>query len=174
MMMTTTTTVMNTSPREGKSIRSNDIYYMNFNPKGNKCIWKTQIYFLNCRWYFMYTIITDLFDIDIHIFTVIKFLFNLVVKFKYINRRRERLNSITNEKKKKPTTKWWWRRKQQLWILVSGRERVLEVTIYNTWILSLGLEREKKRERVMEGTSERTIVEKIYNYHIFKKTIYFI
>ena len=26
----------------------------------------------------------DLFDIDIHIFTVIKFLFNLVVKFKYI------------------------------------------------------------------------------------------
>ena len=25
----------------------------------------------------------DLFDIDIHIFTVIKFLFNLVVKFKY-------------------------------------------------------------------------------------------
>ena len=75
---------MNTSPREGKSIGSNDIYYMNFNPKGNKCIWKTQIYFLNCRWYFMYMIITDLFDIDIHIFTVIKFLFNLVVKFKYI------------------------------------------------------------------------------------------
>jgi len=34
--------------------------------------------------YFMYMIITDLFDIDIHIFTVIKFLFNLVVKFKYI------------------------------------------------------------------------------------------
>ena len=32
----------------------------------------------------MYMIITDLFDIDIHIFTVIKFLFNLVVKFKYI------------------------------------------------------------------------------------------
>ena len=29
-------------------------------------------------------IIIDLFDIDIHIFTVIKFLFNLVVKFKYI------------------------------------------------------------------------------------------
>ena len=29
--------------------------------------------------YFMYMIITDLFDIDIHIFTVIKFLFNLVV-----------------------------------------------------------------------------------------------
>ena len=29
-------------------------------------------------------IITDLFDIDIHIVTVIKFLFNLVVKFKYI------------------------------------------------------------------------------------------
>ena len=28
----------------------------------------------------MYMIITDLFDIDIHIFTVIKFLFNLVVK----------------------------------------------------------------------------------------------
>ena len=28
--------------------------------------------------------ITDLFDIDFHIFTVIKFLFNLVVKFKYI------------------------------------------------------------------------------------------
>ena len=28
-------------------------------------------------------IIIDLFDIDIHIFTVIKFLFNLVVKFKY-------------------------------------------------------------------------------------------
>ena len=33
---------------------------------------------------FMYMIITDLFDIDIHIFTVIKFLYNLVVKFKYI------------------------------------------------------------------------------------------
>ena len=33
-----TTTVMNTSPREGKSIGSNDIYYMNVNPKGNKCI----------------------------------------------------------------------------------------------------------------------------------------
>ena len=32
------TTVMNTSPWEGKSIGSNDIYYMNFNPKGNKCI----------------------------------------------------------------------------------------------------------------------------------------
>ena len=32
----------------------------------------------------MYMIITDLFDVDIHIFTVIKFLFNLVVKFKYI------------------------------------------------------------------------------------------
>ena len=32
----------------------------------------------------MYMIITDLFDIDIHIFTVIKFLFNFVVKFKYI------------------------------------------------------------------------------------------
>ena len=30
----------------------------------------------------MYMITTDLFDIDIHIFTVIKFLFNLVVKFK--------------------------------------------------------------------------------------------
>ena len=86
MMMTTTTTVMNTSPREGKSSGSNDIYYMNFNPKGNKCIWKTQIYFIICRWYFMYMIITDLFDIDIHIFTVIKFLFNLVVKFKYIMR----------------------------------------------------------------------------------------
>ena len=28
-------------------------------------------------------IIIDLFDIDIHIFTVIKFLFNLVVRFKY-------------------------------------------------------------------------------------------
>ena len=41
MMMTTTTTVMNTSPREGKSSGSNDIYYMNFNPKGNKCIRKT-------------------------------------------------------------------------------------------------------------------------------------
>ena len=32
----------------------------------------------------MYTIITDLFDIDIHIFTDINFLYNLVVKFKYI------------------------------------------------------------------------------------------
>ena len=30
-------------------------------------------------------IIMDLFDIDFHIFTVIKFLFNLVVRFKYIN-----------------------------------------------------------------------------------------
>ena len=29
-------------------------------------------------------IIIDLFDIDFHIFTVIKFLFNLVVRFKYI------------------------------------------------------------------------------------------
>ena len=28
-------------------------------------------------------IIIDLFDIDFHIFTVIKFLFNLVVRFKY-------------------------------------------------------------------------------------------
>ena len=37
-----------------------------------------------------------------HIFTVIKFLFNLVVRFKYISLR---LNSITNEKKKKSTTK---------------------------------------------------------------------
>ena len=52
--------------------------------KGNKCIWKTQIYFIICRWYFMYMIITDLFDIDIHIFTVIKFLFNLGVRFNYI------------------------------------------------------------------------------------------
>ena len=32
----------------------------------------------------MYMIITDLFDIDIHIFTVIKFLFNLGVRFNYI------------------------------------------------------------------------------------------
>ena len=38
----------------------------------------------------MYMIITDLFDIDIHIFTVIKFLFNLVVKFKYIEQRMKR------------------------------------------------------------------------------------
>ena len=30
-------------------------------------------------------IIIDLFDIDFHIFTVIKFLFNLVVRFKYIH-----------------------------------------------------------------------------------------
>ena len=29
-----------------------------------------------------------IFDIDIHIFTVIKFLFNLVVKFKYIQTRK--------------------------------------------------------------------------------------
>ena len=29
-------------------------------------------------------IIIDLFDIDFHIFTVIKFLFNLVVRFNYI------------------------------------------------------------------------------------------
>ena len=33
-------------------------------------------------------IIIDLFDIDIHIFTVIKFLFNLVVRFNYMKRRR--------------------------------------------------------------------------------------
>ena len=33
-------------------------------------------------------IIMDLFDIDIHIFTVIKFLFNLVVRFNYMKRRR--------------------------------------------------------------------------------------
>ena len=32
----------------------------------------------------MYMIITDLFDIDIHIFTVIKFLFNLGVRFNNI------------------------------------------------------------------------------------------
>ena len=32
----------------------------------------------------MYMIITDLFDIDIHIFTVINFLFNLGVRFNYI------------------------------------------------------------------------------------------
>ena len=31
-------------------------------------------------------IIIDLFDIDFHIFTVIKFLFNLGVRFKYIKR----------------------------------------------------------------------------------------
>ena len=36
--MTTTTTVMNTSLWERKSIGSNDIYYMNIYPKGNKCI----------------------------------------------------------------------------------------------------------------------------------------
>ena len=42
----------------------------------------------------MYMIITDLFDIDIHIFTVIKFLFNLVVKFKYINLLRSKELSI--------------------------------------------------------------------------------
>ena len=30
----------------------------------------------------------DLFDIDFHIFTVIKFLFNLVVRFNYMKRRR--------------------------------------------------------------------------------------
>ena len=37
-------------------------------------------------------IIIDLFDIDIHIFTVIKFLFNLGVRFNYIlwERRRNR------------------------------------------------------------------------------------
>ena len=41
-------------------------------------------------------IIIDLFDIDIHIFTVIKFLFNLGVRFNYIpNARNERTN-ITN------------------------------------------------------------------------------
>ena len=33
-------------------------------------------------------IIIDLFDIDFHIFTVIKFLFNLVVRFNYMKRRR--------------------------------------------------------------------------------------
>ena len=31
-------------------------------------------------------IIMDLFDIDIHIFTVIKFLFNLGVRFNYISK----------------------------------------------------------------------------------------
>ena len=46
-------------------------------------------------------IIIDLFDIDIHIFTVIKFLFNLVVKFKYIynqhpNDDYDEDNSCTN------------------------------------------------------------------------------
>ena len=47
--MTMKTTAMNTSPWEGKSSGSNDIYYMNFNPKGNKRIRKTQIYFIICR-----------------------------------------------------------------------------------------------------------------------------
>ena len=49
----------------------------------------------------MYMIITDLFDIDIHIFTVIKFLFNLVVKFKYIysiaSRMKRRRNQQPND-----------------------------------------------------------------------------
>ena len=44
-MMTTTTTVMNTSPREGKSSGSNDIYYMNFNPKGNKCMKNADLFY---------------------------------------------------------------------------------------------------------------------------------
>ena len=39
-------------------------------------------YFLNCIYIWM--IIIDLFDIDFHIFTVIKFLFNLGVRFNYI------------------------------------------------------------------------------------------
>jgi len=34
--------------------------------------------------FYVNEILIDLFDIDFHIFTVIKFLFNLVVRFKYI------------------------------------------------------------------------------------------
>jgi len=45
----------------------------------------------------MYMIITDLFDIDIHIFTVIKFLFNLVVKFKYIYEKRRFIFLIVDD-----------------------------------------------------------------------------
>ena len=48
----------------------------------------------------MYMIITDLFDIDIHIFIVIKVLFNLVVKFKYIY-RKERRNSVRESENEK-------------------------------------------------------------------------
>ena len=44
-------------------------------------------------------IIMDLFDIDFHIFTVIKFLFNLVVRFKYIlaSRMKRRRNQQPND-----------------------------------------------------------------------------
>ena len=54
-------------------------------------------------------IITDLFDIDIHIFTVIKFLYNLVVKFKYIftkviERRVEKRTRKTTRKRKQNGT----------------------------------------------------------------------
>ena len=42
-------------------------------------------------------IIMDLFDIDIHIFTVIKFLFNLGVRFNYIYTRKEKQNGKGNE-----------------------------------------------------------------------------
>ena len=44
-------------------------------------------------------IIIDLFDIDFHIFTVIKFLFNLVVRFKYIlaSRMKRRRNQQPND-----------------------------------------------------------------------------
>ena len=48
--------------------------------------------------YIMYMIITDLFDIDIHIFTVIKFLFNLVVKFKYIYEELVKVEARREEK----------------------------------------------------------------------------
>ena len=36
----------------------------------------------------------DLFDIDFHIFTVIKFLFNLGVRIKYIYESKEERNTI--------------------------------------------------------------------------------
>ena len=46
-------------------------------------------------------IIIDLFDIDIHIFTVIKFLFNLGVRFNYIYcTRKERRNSVRKSEKR--------------------------------------------------------------------------
>ena len=46
-------------------------------------------------------IIIDLFDIDIHIFTVIKFLFNLGVRFNYILITDEEKDSIASRMKRR-------------------------------------------------------------------------
>ena len=89
----------------------------------------------------MYMIITDLFDIDIHIFTVIKFLFNLVVKFKYIyitfskviERRGEKRTQKTTRKEKQNGTE-----NEELAKVVARREE--------KWKENVETEQKEKRE----------------------------